>query len=163
MESVTVLALYLFVARPPRPNAVQVASLLNKDMRLDLQFRLSVEQFFSFLLLGIVTWLWWTQIYSRSTEWEITSVIFLKLITTLCNFLYRQHKNKRSITFRQKRVAPQIVSFMVVVIVWILLLIFGITSTHENHHPLFGAFVFTVYLFIFMAFQFDYIHLEDEI
>lgn len=161
MENATVLALYLFVARPPRPNTVQVPSLLNKDTRLDLQFRLSLEQFFSFLLLAIVTWLWWTQINS-SVEWEITSVVFLKLITTLCNFLYRQHKNKKSITFRQKRVAPQIVSFMFIIVIWIVLIVFGVSSNSSNH-PLFGAFVFTVYLFIFMAFQFDYIHLEDEI
>jgi len=160
MENVIVLVAYLFVMRPPVPNQVQI-----KNNVVTPKFQLSLEQFFSFPILAILMWYWWwNQSSDVDTSWEIVSVVFLKALVVACTFLYQQTKGFKTSEQKQKIITAQIVAFILLCSIYTLLLVFGrYRSLNADHFPIFGAFLFTIYLIIFGAFQFDYIHLEDDI
>jgi cell division protein FtsW (lipid II flippase) len=163
-SSPVVLAAFLFVTKPPVPLLVLIPTKKNYTQNVIFpQFQLSLEQFLSFPLLAVCAWYWWTQIIPRpNVKWEITIVVLLKLLVVGCNFLYNQQNDADK---RKKIINKQIAFFIILVILWLLSVVFAlIGSTRDsNHHPWFASFLFTIYLFLFFAFQFDFIHLENEI
>lgn len=167
MNSIIVLGTFLFVLRPPRPNIILLVKEKSKETYLGLEFKLSIEQFFNFFILALVSWYWWLQIDPKpKISWEITCVIFLKLLGIFCNYLYKQD-NKQIKSEEQARNTIDTQSGILVFMfsLYVILLVFGVfnSSIDTNHHPVFAAFLFSMYLFVFVAFQFDYIHLQDEI
>lgn len=166
MDPATTLALYLFVLRPPRPDFIYAPRTNVKGNKLKLDFQLSIEQFIGFPVFAVAAWYWWLQIEPRpNVEWEIFSVLFLKTVVVVCNFLYKIEKKGRTTTQKKILMDKQIVALIVIIFLYGFLLYYGLafSSVERNLHPFFAAFVFTACIFYFAAFQFDFIYLEDEI
>lgn len=162
----TIVVLYLFLLRPPRPELKPKDSIGSVDATYELQFKLTPEEFICYPILAFTVAYWWTQITPRPNQWwEITSVVLLKSLTVMCYWVLNKQRVVKTVDVRKQMYTPQIVCFIVLAALTLLLSILGISGVIRDatHHPIFATGLFIAVLFVFMAFQFNLVHLENEL